>query len=182
MLLFLRCLVFIGVCVEFVAAVAWLAELFPEAEAAREGARLHAGVLVARRPDGRDRQRLCVAHAAALPASMRSARRSSQDPHAPWRYTLMSGVIPAIPLILIRPFLPESPVWRQRRRRGHAAASEHRRAVRAGAAPHDDRHDGDVRRARTARRSARFSRCRRSCPGCRKCGRWSPVSRRLRHG
>src|SRR5687767_3414243 len=29
MLLFLRCLVFIGVCVEFVAAVAWLAELFP---------------------------------------------------------------------------------------------------------------------------------------------------------
>ena len=32
MLLFLRCLVFIGVCAEFVAAVAWLAELFPEAK------------------------------------------------------------------------------------------------------------------------------------------------------
>jgi MFS family permease len=31
MLLLLRCFVFIGVCVEFVAAVAWLAELFPEA-------------------------------------------------------------------------------------------------------------------------------------------------------
>ncbi|HBU59802.1 MAG TPA: MFS transporter, partial [Verrucomicrobiales bacterium] len=30
-LLFFRCLVFIGVCVEFVAAVAWLAELFPNA-------------------------------------------------------------------------------------------------------------------------------------------------------
>ena len=30
MLLVLRCLVFIGVCVEFVAAVAWLAEIFPE--------------------------------------------------------------------------------------------------------------------------------------------------------
>src|SRR5207248_8459518 len=30
-LLFLRCLLFIGVCVEFVAAVAWLAELFPNA-------------------------------------------------------------------------------------------------------------------------------------------------------
>ena len=28
-LLFLRCTTFIGVCVEFVAAVAWLAELFP---------------------------------------------------------------------------------------------------------------------------------------------------------
>ena len=32
MLLVLRCFVFIGVCVEFVAAVAWLAELFPEAK------------------------------------------------------------------------------------------------------------------------------------------------------
>lgn len=31
-LLFFRCLVFIGVCVEFVAAVAWLAELFPNRE------------------------------------------------------------------------------------------------------------------------------------------------------
>ena len=31
-LLVLRCLVFIGVCVEFVAAVAWLAELFPQHE------------------------------------------------------------------------------------------------------------------------------------------------------
>src|SRR6187431_2600984 len=30
MLLVFRCLVFVGVCVEFVAAVAWLAELFPE--------------------------------------------------------------------------------------------------------------------------------------------------------
>ena len=30
MLLVLRCFVFVGVCVEFVAAVAWLAELFPE--------------------------------------------------------------------------------------------------------------------------------------------------------
>jgi MFS family permease len=31
-LLFFRCLVFVGVCVEFVAAVAWLAELFPNPE------------------------------------------------------------------------------------------------------------------------------------------------------
>src|SRR2546422_6282179 len=30
MLLVLRCTTFVGVCVEFVAAVAWLAELFPE--------------------------------------------------------------------------------------------------------------------------------------------------------
>src|SRR5438128_88374 len=36
MLLFFRCLVFIGVCVEFVAAVAWLAELFDDPKR-REG-------------------------------------------------------------------------------------------------------------------------------------------------
>jgi hypothetical protein len=37
---------------------------------------------------------------------------------AVWRYTLMSGLIPAIPLILIRPFLPESPVWQKKKDTG----------------------------------------------------------------
>jgi hypothetical protein len=40
------------------------------------------------------------------------------NPHAPWRYTLISGLIPAIPLIVIRPFLPESPVWAEKRKAG----------------------------------------------------------------
>jgi hypothetical protein len=35
-----------------------------------------------------------------------------------WRYTLMSGLIPAIPLIVIRPFLPESPEWQRKREQG----------------------------------------------------------------
>ena len=34
------------------------------------------------------------------------------------RYTLMSGLIPAIPLMVIRPFLPESPVWQQKKTAG----------------------------------------------------------------
>src|SRR6185503_14691215 len=38
--------------------------------------------------------------------------------HESWRYTLMSGVIPAIPLIVIRPFLPESPLWAEKKRLG----------------------------------------------------------------
>ncbi|MBI1876132.1 MAG: MFS transporter, partial [Acidobacteria bacterium] len=37
--------------------------------------------------------------------------------HQAWRYTLISGVIPAAPLILVRPFLPESPVWAEERLR-----------------------------------------------------------------
>ena len=38
--------------------------------------------------------------------------------HEAWRYTLMSGLIPALPLILIRPFLPESPVWAAKKAAG----------------------------------------------------------------
>ena len=30
----------------------------------------------------------------------------------------MSGVLPAIPLILIRPFLPESPIWQEKKEAG----------------------------------------------------------------
>ena len=37
----------------------------------------------------------------------------------------MSGLIPAMPLIVIRPFLPESPVWAQKR----AAGTLHRPSV-----------------------------------------------------
>src|SRR6185312_7028768 len=41
-----------------------------------------------------------------------------KDSHAAWRYTLMSGLIPALPLILVRPFLPESPAWQAKRAAG----------------------------------------------------------------
>jgi MFS family permease len=117
MLLVLRCFVFIGVCVEFVAAVAWLAELFPEAKRREkvlgytQAFSSLGGIMVAT-VNG-----LCVAYAASLPAlSMFGV--SLMDAHAPWRYTLMSGVLPAIPLILIRPFLPESPAWQEKKAAG----------------------------------------------------------------
>ncbi len=35
--------------------------------------------------------------------------------HSSWRYTLLSGLIPAIPLAILLPRLPESPVWMTRR-------------------------------------------------------------------
>ena len=117
MLLVLRCFVFIGVCVEFVAAVAWLAELFPEAKRREkvlgytQAFSSLGGIMVA------TINGLCVAYAAHLPA-LTMFGGSLSDPHAPWRYTLMSGVLPAIPLILIRPFLPESPAWQQKKAAG----------------------------------------------------------------
>lgn len=38
--------------------------------------------------------------------------------HEAWRYALLSGLIPAILLILTRPFLPESPVWLEKKSKG----------------------------------------------------------------
>ena len=109
-LLLFRCTTFVGVCVEFVAAVAWLAELFPDPK--RREAVLGwtqafssvGGLMVT------GAYYLAVHYADALPAI--------QGVHAPWRYTLLSGVIPALPLIVIRPFLPESPAWKAKKEAG----------------------------------------------------------------
>ena len=106
-LVFFRCTTFIGVCVEFVAAVAWLAELFPNPKQ-RESVLGYTqafssvgGILVTLA------YFLAVKYADSLP--------EIQGGHAPWRYTLISGVIPAIPLIIIRPFLPESTIWQRKK-------------------------------------------------------------------
>jgi MFS family permease len=108
--LFFRCTTFIGVCVEFVAAVAWLAELFTDPKQRErvlgytQAFSSVGGLLVGYA------NWLCVQYATSLP--------TIYGGHAPWRYTLMSGIIPALPLIIIRPFLPESPAWLQKRAAG----------------------------------------------------------------
>ena len=109
-LLVWRCCTFVGVCVEFVAAVAWLAELFPDA---RQRERVVGytqafgsigGILVT------GAYYLIVTHAESLPMVAGG--------HHAWRYTLISGILPAIPLMLFRPFLPESPTWREKKLAG----------------------------------------------------------------
>ncbi len=123
MLLVLRSTTFIGVCVEFVAAVAWLAELFPNPQQRERalgytqafssiGGLLVAGAfLLANRWAG-------DLPAITMPAFLTGLLGDVGNPHAAWRYTLMSGLVPALPLILIRPFLPESPVWQQKKEAG----------------------------------------------------------------
>ena len=137
MLLVFRCLVFVGVCVEFVAAVAWLAELFDDPRQREavlgftQAFSSIGGLLVA------VANSVAIAWAAGNPApllfgfslpaydlpnialpSWLSFLGTIQDPQAAWRYTLMSGLIPALPLIVIRPFLPESPAWQQKSQAG----------------------------------------------------------------
>jgi MFS family permease len=109
-LLFWRCCMFVGVCVEFVAAVAWLSELFsnPRQREAVVGYTQAFGSLGGIMVTGA--YYFVVTYAAELPAV--------RGTHEAWRYTLMSGIIPAIPLIVIRPFLPESPAWREKKAAG----------------------------------------------------------------
>jgi MFS family permease len=109
-LLLFRCTTFIGVCVEFVAAVAWLAELFPDPRQREkvlgftQAFSSLGGLMVT------GANWLAVHYATSLPPI--------HGGHASWRYTLISGLIPAIPLILIRPFLPESPAWARKKEAG----------------------------------------------------------------
>jgi MFS family permease len=109
-LLFWRCCTFVGVCVEFVAAVAWLSELFDD-PGQRErvvGWTQAFGSIGGLMVTGA--YYLIVTYEASFPEV-----RGTQEA---WRYTLISGVIPAIPLMIIRPFLPESPKWQAKKKAG----------------------------------------------------------------
>ena len=110
MLLFFRCTTFVGVSVEFVAAIAWLAELFPNPKR-REAV---IGWTQAFSSVGG----LLVPGAYAAFVAFGDSLPEIQGTHSAWRYTLMSGLLPAIPLMIIRPFLPESPLWMRKKEEG----------------------------------------------------------------
>jgi MFS family permease len=109
-LLFFRCTTIIGVCVEYVAGVAWVAELFSNPKQREsvlgytQAAFGFGGLMVT------GAYYVAVTYAERFPAIHGS--------HEAWRYTLLSGLIPAIPLILTRPFLPESPIWQEKKSKG----------------------------------------------------------------
>jgi MFS family permease len=110
MLLVLRSTTYIGVFVEFVAAVAWIAEIFEDPKR-REAA---LGYTQAFSSVGG----IMVTGAYAIAVTYSQSLPEIAGGHSPWRYTLISGVIPALPLILIRPFLPESPAWQAKKTAG----------------------------------------------------------------
>ena len=105
-LLFWRCMTIAGACVEFVAAIAWLAEVFPEPRQREtvlgytQAFSALGGFLVA------GSYFVSISFAGQFPAV--------HGGHDAWRYTLLFGMLPALPLMIVRPFLPESPVWRKR--------------------------------------------------------------------
>ncbi len=115
MFVFFRCTTFIGVCVEFIAAITWLAELFPDKRQkkivlgstqafASLGGLLVTGISA-----------WILAHANSLPVLPLPEMFNG---HATWRYLLMTGLLPAIPIAVLLPFVPESQVWREKRAAG----------------------------------------------------------------
>ncbi len=117
MFVFFRSTTFIGVCVEFVAAITWLAEVFPDKKDKEKwlgitqafaslGGLLVTGVSV-----------WISSHGADLPHWGLPISLGATDPGS-WRYLLMTGILPAIPIALLLPFVPESQVWIDRRAAG----------------------------------------------------------------
>src|SRR5213592_565469 len=94
MFVFFRCTTFIGVCVEFVAAITWLAELFPDKQQKQrvlgwtQAFASLGGILVTAAAAWINN------HSGGLPAL---ALPEMFNQHAAWRYTLMTGLLPAIP-------------------------------------------------------------------------------------
>lgn len=113
--IFFRCTTFIGVCVEFVAAITWLAELFPDPRRKKivlgstQAFASVGGLLVTAM------NVWVVAHASTLPAL---PLPEIFNAHGAWRYTLFTGLIPAVLIAFLLPFVPESQIWRERRQAG----------------------------------------------------------------
>ncbi len=113
-LILFRSTTFIGVCVELVAAVTWLAELFQD-KRKREMAigwtlacASLGGIFVT------EVYNVIVAHVRENPAGISWL----PVPVAAWRYTLLTGLIPGALILLLMPFVPESRVWAEKKKAG----------------------------------------------------------------
>lgn len=117
MFVFFRSTTFIGVCVEFVAAITWLSEVFEDRKQKERWLGITqafaslGGVLVT------GMSILVSTKAGTLPHIGLPAGLGSTDPGT-WRYLLMTGLLPAIPIALLLPFVPESRVWKEKRAAG----------------------------------------------------------------
>jgi MFS family permease len=112
-----RSLTFIGVCVEFVAAVTWLSEVFENKKQKEKWLGITqafaslGGVAVTAMSKWID------AHPHGLPHIGLPGGLGGTDPST-WRYLLLTGLMPAIPILLLLPLVPESRVWKDRRAAG----------------------------------------------------------------
>jgi MFS family permease len=117
MFAFFRCTTFVGVCVEFVAAITWLAEVFEDKKQRERWLGITqafaslGGVLVTAISIWISSYLKELPHMG-LPHALGGTEPGS------WRYLLMTGLLPAIPIALLLPFVPESRVWKEKRAAG----------------------------------------------------------------
>lgn len=148
---FWRCATFVGVCIEFVAAITWIAEVFSD-KAQKEkwlgitqlfaslGGVLVTGVSLSLAlkalPSLPVFQSGSILHwcgewlqypwdvltysigafAKSIPLHLPVALGSLEP--SSWRYLLLTGMVPALLIAAMLPFVPESQVWRERKRAG----------------------------------------------------------------
>jgi MFS family permease len=113
---FFRSTTFIGVCVEFVAAITWLAEVFED----KHQKERWLGITQAFASLGGILVTVVSLWITANLKTLPSLGLPLQIDGAPgsWRFLLMTGLLPAIPIALLLPFVPESQVWKDRRASG----------------------------------------------------------------
>jgi MFS family permease len=118
-LILFRSTTFIGVCVEMVAAVTWLAELF-EDKRTREmvigwtlATASLGGILVTEIYN-------LIVEMAKTPGLLPSLPFPSGfiADNVAWRFTLLTGLVPGAAILLLMPFVPESQVWKQKKQTG----------------------------------------------------------------
>ena len=115
MLILFRCTTFIGVCVEAVAAVTWLSELFED----KRRRRMVLGWTLAFASVGG----IMVTEVFNLIKDMAKDLPALPVPdgfnaHAAWRYTLLTGLVPGALILVLIPFVPESRVWKEKKLAG----------------------------------------------------------------
>lgn len=115
--IFFRSTTFIGVCVEFVAAITWLAEVFEDKKQREKWLGITqafaslGGILVTAV------NVWILANITNLPDFGLPLAPNGTDP-ASWRYLLCTGLLPAIPIAILLPFVPESRIWKERKAAG----------------------------------------------------------------
>lgn len=113
-LILFRSTTFIGVCVELVAAVTWLAELFED----KKQRELAIGWTLACASLGGIFVTEVFNEIVGFMKDHPQGVSWLPVPAAAWRYTLLTGLIPGALILLLMPFVPESRVWKQKKLAG----------------------------------------------------------------
>jgi MFS family permease len=109
-----RSTMFIGVCVELVAAVTWLAELFED----KKQRELAIGWTLACASLGGIFVTMVFQNINSYLASHPDGLSWLPVPAKAWRYTLLTGLVPGLLILLLMPFVPESRVWKEKKLAG----------------------------------------------------------------